>query len=135
MNAPGAIRTHDPRIRNPVLYPPELRGQTQNSSTYPRVVALSRPTVTVFVTVGDCRRIDDHRPAARTDPRRVTGRHYAILVRWPKCGSVIEPVAFPWRLSSLLATDRMLTPTPDDTSHHFRGTRGDRPTRAGIPQC
>ena len=25
--APGAIRTHDPRIRNPVLYPPELRGR------------------------------------------------------------------------------------------------------------
>ena len=25
-NAPGAIRTHGPRIRNPVLYPPELRG-------------------------------------------------------------------------------------------------------------
>jgi hypothetical protein len=27
-NAPGAIRTHDPRIRNPVLYPPELRGRS-----------------------------------------------------------------------------------------------------------
>ena len=27
-SAPGAIRTHDPRIRNPVLYPPELRGLT-----------------------------------------------------------------------------------------------------------
>jgi hypothetical protein len=26
LNAPGAIRTHGPRIRNPVLYPPELRG-------------------------------------------------------------------------------------------------------------
>jgi hypothetical protein len=26
-NAPGAIRTHGPRIRNPVLYPPELRGR------------------------------------------------------------------------------------------------------------
>src|SRR4030095_15780731 len=25
-SAPGAIRTHGPRIRNPVLYPPELRG-------------------------------------------------------------------------------------------------------------
>jgi hypothetical protein len=24
---PGEIRTHDPRIRNPVLYPAELRGQ------------------------------------------------------------------------------------------------------------
>ncbi len=23
---PGEIRTHDPRIRNPVLYPAELRG-------------------------------------------------------------------------------------------------------------
>ena len=27
-SAPGEIRTHGPRIRNPVLYPPELRGQT-----------------------------------------------------------------------------------------------------------
>src|SRR5262245_57339231 len=27
VSAPGAIRTHDPRIRNPVLYPPELRGR------------------------------------------------------------------------------------------------------------
>src|SRR5262249_36132812 len=26
-SALGAIRTHDPRIRNPVLYPPELRGR------------------------------------------------------------------------------------------------------------
>ncbi len=26
--APGEIRTHDPRIRNPVLYPTELRGHT-----------------------------------------------------------------------------------------------------------
>ena len=26
VNAPGEIRTHGPRIRNPVLYPTELRG-------------------------------------------------------------------------------------------------------------
>ena len=26
INAPGEIRTHGPRIRNPVLYPTELRG-------------------------------------------------------------------------------------------------------------
>ena len=26
-SAPDAIRTRDPRIRNPVLYPPELRGR------------------------------------------------------------------------------------------------------------
>jgi hypothetical protein len=26
-NAPGEIRTHGPRIRNPVLYPTELRGR------------------------------------------------------------------------------------------------------------
>ena len=26
-NAPGGIRTHGPRIRNPVLYPSELRGR------------------------------------------------------------------------------------------------------------
>ena len=26
LNAPGEIRTHGPRIRNPVLYPTELRG-------------------------------------------------------------------------------------------------------------
>ena len=29
VNAPGAIRTHGPRIRNPVLYPPELRGHME----------------------------------------------------------------------------------------------------------
>jgi hypothetical protein len=28
-NAPGEIRTHGPRIRNPVLYPPELRGHKE----------------------------------------------------------------------------------------------------------
>jgi hypothetical protein len=27
LNAPGEIRTHGLRIRNPALYPPELRGQ------------------------------------------------------------------------------------------------------------
>lgn len=26
IGVPGEIRTHDPRIRNPVLYPAELRG-------------------------------------------------------------------------------------------------------------
>ena len=26
VGVPGEIRTHDPRIRNPVLYPTELRG-------------------------------------------------------------------------------------------------------------
>jgi hypothetical protein len=33
---PGEIRTHDPRIRNPVLYPTELRGRRQ-----PRVILAS----------------------------------------------------------------------------------------------
>ena len=28
VNAPGGIRTHGPRIRNPVLYPSELRGRS-----------------------------------------------------------------------------------------------------------
>ena len=32
--APGAIRTHDPRIRNPMLYPTELRGLRILSVTY-----------------------------------------------------------------------------------------------------
>ena len=27
--APGETRTHGPRIRNPVLYPPELRGHKE----------------------------------------------------------------------------------------------------------
>jgi integrase len=30
-SAPGVIRTRDPRIRNPVLYPPELRGREVKS--------------------------------------------------------------------------------------------------------
>src|SRR4051812_48804674 len=29
ISAPGATRTRGPRIRNPVLYPPELRGQAR----------------------------------------------------------------------------------------------------------
>jgi hypothetical protein len=34
INTPDAIRTRDPRIRNPVLYPPELRGLSRKSITY-----------------------------------------------------------------------------------------------------
>src|SRR4029077_9205324 len=34
---PGEIRTHDPRIRNPVLYPAELRGLRRS-----RVIMASR---------------------------------------------------------------------------------------------
>jgi hypothetical protein len=30
---PGEIRTHDPRIRNPVLYPAELRGRPNKYSS------------------------------------------------------------------------------------------------------
>ena len=30
IGTPGAIRTHDTRIRNPVLYPTELRGLRMN---------------------------------------------------------------------------------------------------------
>ena len=37
VGVPGEIRTHDPRIRNPVLYPTELRGRRQ-----PRVILASR---------------------------------------------------------------------------------------------
>ena len=29
LNAPGEIRTHGLRIRNPALYPPELRGREE----------------------------------------------------------------------------------------------------------
>jgi hypothetical protein len=32
--APCGIRTHGPRIRNPVLYPSELRGRPDNSESY-----------------------------------------------------------------------------------------------------
>ncbi len=31
---PGGIRTHDPRIRNPVLCPAELRGRSEDSKHY-----------------------------------------------------------------------------------------------------
>jgi hypothetical protein len=34
LSALGAIRTHDPRIRNPVLYPPELRGRRTIAIAY-----------------------------------------------------------------------------------------------------
>src|SRR3990172_4012139 len=38
--APGGIRTHDPRIRNPVLYPTELRAQSDRP--YSRRLAARR---------------------------------------------------------------------------------------------
>jgi hypothetical protein len=34
-----------------VLYPPELRGLIEKSTSYPTLRALSRSTVTVFVTI------------------------------------------------------------------------------------
>ena len=41
-DAPGAIRTHDPRIRNPMLYPAELRGRIGKSGTYEPVSECSK---------------------------------------------------------------------------------------------
>jgi hypothetical protein len=32
IGVPGGIRTHGPRIRNPVLYPAELRGRISESA-------------------------------------------------------------------------------------------------------
>lgn len=40
LGVPGGIRTHDPRIRNPVLYPAELRGPSR-----PPALHLFRPGV------------------------------------------------------------------------------------------
>ncbi len=54
VSAPGAIRTHDPRIRNPVLYPPELRGRSceisdlAQSARYRQNVWIGEPSVTSF---------------------------------------------------------------------------------------
>src|SRR4026207_109242 len=40
--APGVTRTRGPRIRNPVLYPPELRGHSGFSTTYDALPSLTR---------------------------------------------------------------------------------------------
>ena len=43
-SVPGGIRTHGPRIRNPVLYPAELRGLKDTiSALYSRFGALRQP--------------------------------------------------------------------------------------------
>jgi hypothetical protein len=47
-SAPGPIRTGDPRIRNPVLYPPELRGRARAEGQ----LAATRPGRNVDVTPG-----------------------------------------------------------------------------------
>ena len=39
VGAPCGIRTHGPRIRNPVLYPSELRGRPDSEKVTPMRVA------------------------------------------------------------------------------------------------
>ncbi len=47
-SAPGAIRTHDPRIRNPMLYPAELRGLRVGQEELTRVT--DRPAILMLRT-------------------------------------------------------------------------------------
>ena len=44
ISAPGAIRTHGPRIRNPVLYPPELRGPVWKTEIFNSGTLRTLPT-------------------------------------------------------------------------------------------
>ena len=44
ISAPGAIRTHGPRIRNPVLYPPELRGRVWKTNVFNSGTLRALPT-------------------------------------------------------------------------------------------
>ena len=48
--APCGIRTHGPRIRNPVLYPSELRGHASKYKAFFGLDRLSRATLTAILT-------------------------------------------------------------------------------------
>ena len=50
LNAPGVTRTRGPRIRNPVLYPPELRGHTVKSISYRAFASESTFRVNTLLT-------------------------------------------------------------------------------------
>lgn len=62
-NAPGAIRTHGPRIRNPVLYPPELRGRIRNCLWF---------AIEALVTIRQGTRHGNFLPPFECDPRQIT---------------------------------------------------------------
>ena len=48
MNTPWVTRTPDPRIRSPMLYPAELRGQRDFSMTYETYqIAAGHPVVKI----------------------------------------------------------------------------------------
>jgi hypothetical protein len=65
ISAPGGIRTHDPRLRRPILYPAELQAQCRGGDTTRRWRAASSAT------------------GLMTFPERRS----AILGRSPNCGS------------------------------------------------
>src|SRR5215472_9629911 len=48
--APCGIRTHGPRIRNPVLYPSELRGRTKENQWFFRCEVVSQVDLTAKLT-------------------------------------------------------------------------------------
>src|SRR5215469_13622116 len=48
--APSEIRTRDPRIRNPVLYPSELRGRTKENQWFFRCEVVSQVDLTAKLT-------------------------------------------------------------------------------------
>jgi hypothetical protein len=52
LNAPGAIRTRGLRIRNPALYPPELRGRMDFLGEASVVLSFARLFVTINGELG-----------------------------------------------------------------------------------
>ena len=58
-NAPGEIRTHGPRIRNPVLYPPELRGHKEYQLVTVSIVPLRVNVVLISVLLVIHNLVDD----------------------------------------------------------------------------
>ena len=72
IGAPGGIRTPDPRLRRPMLYPPELRARAWIIASYG---TLSNPR-------GDA---PENVPAKRLDALEISWTHYVIAVEHQPC--------------------------------------------------
>ena len=74
VGTPGRIRTCDPRLRRPMLYPAELRARAVESTTY-GTCQHRRPVLPADSRPGPCSRRDEHEQRARPrDGRRTAGR-------------------------------------------------------------
>jgi micrococcal nuclease len=123
--APGGIRTHDPRIRNPVLYPAELRARPaflyhRRTVTARRRDALVLAGLLLLGGVGGLHAAEPVRLAElrRADEWRLTDGHLIRLasIVVPVAPETVEPAARtllaawadkrPLQLSAVPATDR-----------------------------